>query len=189
MDTMEQAGIKGYHLAQRLGIPVVVMEPVKGGLLASLPDDISHKLKENKPDASVASWALRWVANLPNVKVVLSGMSSREQLEDNLKTFNVFKPLDLHEQNIIEDISKTLKSRVNNGCTGCNYCMPCPKGVDIPYNFRIWKITVSIKTGILLAAMEKWSRQSKSGKLFHATCARRSAHRKVKLNDLKRLQE
>lgn len=192
MDTMEQAGIKGYHLAQRLGIPVVVMEPVKGGLLASLPDDISHKLKENKPDASVASWALRWVANLPNVKVVLSGMSSREQLEDNLKTFNVFKPLDLHEQNIIEDISKTLKSRVNNGCTGCNYCMPCPKGVDIPYNFRIWN-----NYGIYQnrnSALQQWENEipdnQKAANCVSCGLCEKVCPQKIEIrNDLKRLQK
>jgi predicted aldo/keto reductase-like oxidoreductase len=138
MDTDYQAGMRGYKLAESLNVPVVVMEPVKGGLLASLPDDITEEFRKDKSNASIASWAFRWVGSLPNVKVILSGMSTRQQLEDNLNTFGNFNPLNEHEQQMILKVSNTLKSRVNNGCTGCNYCMPCPAGVNIPHNFQIW---------------------------------------------------
>jgi len=138
MDTEEQAGMKGYHLAESFGIPVIVMEPIKGGQLASLPDEISDELRKADPNASNASWALRWVGSLPNVRVILSGMSAIEQVQDNLKTFESPNPLNPYEQQLISRVSEMMNSRVNNGCTGCNYCMPCPKGVNIPFNFRIW---------------------------------------------------
>ena len=90
------------------------------------------------PDQSVASWALRWVASHPNVKVVLSGMSDPEQVEDNLNTFNNFRPLSEEEEATVKQVVDTLRARVQNPCTGCRYCMPCPQGVKIPDSFRIW---------------------------------------------------
>lgn len=138
MDTDEQAGDRGYELAKRLGVPMVIMEPVKGGSLASLPDEIAVNFKEYRPKQSIASWALRWVGTHDNVKVILSGMSSMEQVRDNLATFKNFVPLSSDEQALVADTASSLKSRIKNGCTGCRYCMPCPAGVNIPGNFSIW---------------------------------------------------
>lgn len=138
MDAEEQAGLKGYQLAADKEIPVVVMEPVKGGSLAVFAEDITAKLKELDPEASPASFALRWVGSLPGVKVILSGMSTMEQVEDNLKTFTAFKPLSEQEQDTIRQVTEILRSRVQNGCTGCRYCMPCPAGVNIPGCFATW---------------------------------------------------
>ncbi|MCI9219099.1 MAG: aldo/keto reductase [Lachnospiraceae bacterium] len=138
MDAQEQAGLKGYRLTEEKNIPLVIMEPVKGGSLAAFADDITGKFRALDPNASAASFALRWVGSLPNVKVILSGMSTMEQVEDNLKTFESFKPLSPEESKTIEDIVALIKGRVQNGCTGCRYCMPCPAGVDIPGNFRVW---------------------------------------------------
>ena len=138
MDTEEQAGDKGYALAEELGIPLVIMEPVKGGSLANFSDDINAKFKAMDKDASIASWAFRWVGSHSNAKVILSGMSNEEQVEDNLKTFSNFKPLDEAEEKMISEIVSDLQSRVQNGCTGCRYCMPCPAGVNIPQNFALW---------------------------------------------------
>lgn len=138
MDAKEQAGLKGYQLAADKGIPVIVMEPVKGGSLAVFAEDITAKLKELNPEATPASFALRWVGSLPRVKVILSGMSSMEQVEDNLGTFADFKPLSEQEQSTIRQVTEILRSRVQNGCTGCRYCMPCPAGVDIPGCFAAW---------------------------------------------------
>lgn len=138
MDAEEQAGLKGCQLATDKGIPVVVMEPVKGGSLAVFAEDITAKLKELDPEASPASFALRWVGSLPGVKVILSGMSSMEQVEDNLRTFAAFKPLSEQEQDTIREVTEILRSRVQNGCTGCRYCMPCPAGVNIPGCFATW---------------------------------------------------
>ncbi len=138
MDTEEQAGLKGYELTEKLELPLIVMEPVKGGSLAGYSEDINERFKKMDPKASIASFALRWVGSLPNVKVILSGMSNMAQLEDNLSTFRKFAPLSEKEAAEIEDIVAALKRRIQNGCTGCRYCMPCPAGVDIPRNFRIW---------------------------------------------------
>ena len=138
MDTEEQAGLKGYELTEKLGLPLIVMEPVKGGSLAGYSEDINERFKKMDPKASIASFALRWVGSLPNVKVILSGMSNMAQLEDNLSTFRKFAPLSEKEAAEIEDIVAALKRRIQNGCTGCRYCMPCPAGGDIPRNFRIW---------------------------------------------------
>lgn len=138
MDANEQAGLKGYKLTEEKNIPLVIMEPIKGGSLAAFADDITGMFRSLDASASVASFALRWVGSLPNVKVILSGMSTMEQVEDNLKTFESFKPLSEQESSTIDKIVELINSRVQNGCTGCRYCMPCPAGVDIPGNFRVW---------------------------------------------------
>lgn len=138
MDANEQAGVKGCRLAEEKGVPIVVMEPVKGGSLAVYADDIAQRFRNLDPQASVASFAMRWAADQPSVKVVLSGMSTMEQVEDNLKTFTDYRPLSEGENKEIENIVALINSRVKNGCTGCRYCMPCPAGVDIPGNFRAW---------------------------------------------------
>lgn len=138
MDTEEQAGLQGYHLAEELGIPMVIMEPVKGGMLAALPEEIACTLKAERPDASIASWAMRFVGTFSNVKVILSGMSDMNQVKDNLKTFGEFEPLSEKEQELIVKTAENLRARVQNGCTACRYCMPCPAGVNIPQNFKIW---------------------------------------------------
>lgn len=138
MDTREQAGLKGYALAEEKQIPMVIMEPVKGGSLAAFARDITDKFKEHDKTASPASFALRWVGSLPNVKVILSGMSTMEQVEDNLRTFSPFSPLSEAEQETVTQVVELLHSRVQNGCTGCRYCMPCPAGVNIPGSFGVW---------------------------------------------------
>ena len=138
MDANEQAGLKGYELTAQKQVPLVIMEPVKGGSLAAFADDITDKFHALKPDASVASFALRWVGSLPNVKVILSGMSTMEQVEDNLQTFADFEPLSQQEQDTVKEVVEILNSRVRNGCTGCSYCMPCPAGVNIPRSFKLW---------------------------------------------------
>ena len=126
VDTDIQAGDRGYELAEELGVPLVIMEPVKGGSLAALPEEVTEPFRSYKPDASISSWALRWVASKPNVKVVLSGMSDMEQVNDNLQTFGSFQPLSLRETELVADVAAAIKKRTKNGCTGCAYCMPCP---------------------------------------------------------------
>ena len=138
IDTEMQAGMKGYALAEKLGIPLVIMEPIKGGSLANLPEDITNAFANVTPGASPASFALRYIASLPNVKVILSGMSTMEQLMENTALFSPFCPLNVMEQAAIEDVAAIIKGKVRNGCTNCRYCMPCPAGVDIPGNFALW---------------------------------------------------
>lgn len=138
MDDEIQQGIKGYHDLVQRQIPVIIMEPVKGGKLSSFNEEVASKLKKYNPEASLSSWAMRWVASLDGVKVVLSGMNEMEQVEDNLKTFNNFKKLNNEEQTLIEEVKENLKKITEVGCTNCQYCMPCTVGVNIPGNFRIF---------------------------------------------------
>lgn len=138
IDEREQAGLRGYELTKKLGIPVIIMEPVKGGTLARLPDEVDKLYKDYNPDASTASWAMRWCGSLDNVKLILSGMSSEEQVLDNLKTFNNFTPLNEEETALVGKVAKVLLSREKNPCTDCRYCLPCPAGVNIPANFDRW---------------------------------------------------
>lgn len=138
MDRDIQAGDRGRSLAEKMGIPLVIMEPVKGGTLAALPEEAEAVFKEQDPESSPSSWAIRWVGSQPDVKVILSGMSSLEQVEENLKTCSDFTCLSETEEQAVERVSKVLRSRLKNGCTSCRYCMPCPFGVDIPGNFAIW---------------------------------------------------
>ena len=138
MDTEDQAGMKGYKLAEEKGVPLTIMEPVKGGSLAKLSDDIMDIFGELRPGKSAASFALRYVATLPNILTVLSGMSTMDQVDDNLSTFTDFEPMTDKEYEAIDRIKEIMNSRIRNGCTGCRYCMPCPFGVDIPGNFSVW---------------------------------------------------
>lgn len=138
VDTVIQQGMKGYDLAEKMGVPVVIMEPVKGGALAKLPEVMEDIFHEVSPDRSVASWAFRYVASLPNVKVILSGMTEMSQLDDNLRTFSDYQSLSPLESEAVEKVTKIYRSRQMNECTACGYCMPCPFGVNIPGNFKIW---------------------------------------------------
>lgn len=138
VDKDTQATLKGVELAKERNVPLVIMEPVKGGSLAKLPAEIEGILKPYRPDFSPAAWALSWVASFDNVKVILSGMTEMNQLEDNLKTFDNFKPLSAEEMAAIDKVKDELDKRVKNGCTGCRYCMPCPMGINIPRCFSIW---------------------------------------------------
>lgn len=138
MDIRYQAGEKGYELAKRLGIPMVVMEPVRGGSLAALEGSVAELFRQEDPEASAASWGYRWVASHDNVKVILSGMSEPAQVRDNLNTFEHYRPLSEQEQQVIVKVREAIEAKVKNGCTACRYCMPCPAGVDIPGNFKVW---------------------------------------------------
>ena len=138
MDMGIQAGQRGVNLANELEIPIVVMEPIKGGSLSALPNDVTKMFNDYDKDRTLASWALRYVGTLSGVKVILSGMSTYEQVENNLATFNQYEDLTQKELDIVNGVADTLHSRMRNGCTGCAYCMPCPFGVDIPSNFKYW---------------------------------------------------
>ena len=125
------------HLVSK-GIPVLVMEPVKGGQLANVSDGIGSVLKERHPDLTPAANALTFVGSLPGVMVTLSGMSNMEQLKENVSLFTGFKPFDQKEHDFMLNVADLIKSRGQIPCTACAYCMPCPFGVDIPGNFKIF---------------------------------------------------
>lgn len=138
MDIDHQQGMEGYEILTEKGIPVIIMEPVKGGSLVKYNDKIEKLMKDYNKDDSIASWGFRWVGSLPNVKVILSGMSNMEQVEDNVKTFTDFKPFNEEEYSIINEVRKEILELSKVDCTSCNYCMPCPHGVNIPGNFRVY---------------------------------------------------
>ncbi len=138
MDMEVQAGIRGYELAKSRGTAVIVMEPVKGGNLARVPEEIAQMFEKAAPGASAASWALRYVASMDGVLTVLSGMSEEIQVEDNIKTFDDLVPFGKTEYDITEQAVKIFRSRVKNSCTGCRYCMPCPQKVNIAGCFSLW---------------------------------------------------
>jgi predicted aldo/keto reductase-like oxidoreductase len=128
-----------YGLLSSRGIPVVVMEPVRGGALAALPAEAAGKLRDLDPRASQASWALRFAASLPGVMTVLSGMSDPGQLRDNLATFNDYRPLGQAECDLLLGEVATSFNLANPvPCTGCRYCMDCPSGVNIPLNIAAY---------------------------------------------------
>ncbi len=125
--TLQDAKQK-YELLTSRGIPVWVMEPVRGGKLANFTDD---RLTALRPDASTASWGFRFLQGLPNVKMVLSGMSSEAQMYDNVHTFSREDPLSTEENELLLDIAERMKNAIP--CTGCRYCCDgCPAGLDIP---------------------------------------------------------
>jgi predicted aldo/keto reductase-like oxidoreductase len=127
-----------YEILVQKGIPVNVMEPVRGGTLAKLCEQ-SHKIfREADPKASPASWAIRYAASLPQVQVVLSGMSSMEQVMDNTGTMNPFRPLAEREYAVIEKALAAYRGSASVPCTGCRYCMDCPQGVEIPKNLAVY---------------------------------------------------
>lgn len=127
-----------YETAVRHGKQVFVMEPVKGGLLANVPEEARALMAEAEPGMSAASWAVRFAASLPNVAKVLSGMSTVEQVEDNVSYMRDFKPLAESEQEIISKVRDVILSKETIACTACRYCVDgCPKNIAIPEYFRL----------------------------------------------------
>ena len=125
-----------YGKLTEAGIPVIIMEPLLGGRLANVADNVEEKLRNRDPQASAASWAFRFAGSWDNVLCVLSGMTYREHLVDNLETFSPLKVLDEGELEFLHRMAKLIHDYPTVPCTACDYCMPCPYGVDIPGNFR-----------------------------------------------------
>ena len=141
LDEVSQAGVKGVRAAAERGIPVVIMEPLRGGKLVNmLPKDALRVMKESDRGWSPAEWGLRWLYDQPEVTVVLSGMNSVEMVEENCRTASEALAGHLTEEDraVLEEVKKNIREKEKVGCTGCRYCMPCPKGVDIPGIFRCY---------------------------------------------------
>ncbi len=126
-----------YEILHARNIPMVIMEPVKGGTLAKLTPGLEEMYRAARPDASVASWALRFVGSLPGVMTILSGMSTAEQMADNIGTFVNFEPLSGSEKKLVESVREIMLNVPQIGCTSCRYCTPgCPMKIAIPDVFR-----------------------------------------------------
>lgn len=131
LDWSLQNAKEKYELLTERDIPVWVMEPVRGGKLAAFSDADEKKLKALRPDESVAAWGFRWIQALPNVKMILSGMSNMEQMVDNIKTFTAEAPLSGKETELLYEIAEVVKNSLP--CTACRYCCAdCPQALDIP---------------------------------------------------------
>ena len=127
-----------YEILRKYNIPVIIMEPLKGGALAALNPEAAAVLRQADPKASIASWAFRYAGSLPDVICILSGMTLTEHLEDNIKTFTGFKPLSRDEYAVIGKALAVYRKKTTVPCTDCKYCLPCPVGVNIPRNFNIY---------------------------------------------------
>ena len=126
-----------YEVARKHNVPIIVMEPVKGGTLAHVPESVEQLFREKEPNLSVASWAVRFAASLPGVMMVLSGMSDLQQMEDNLSYMEDFKPLDEAERATVQQVVDILNSLPTIPCTACKYCVDgCPQKINIPGIFK-----------------------------------------------------
>ena len=142
MDVENQAGTKGLKLAADRGLAVVVMEPLLGGNLVNPPEAIGNLWDSAETKRSAADWALQWLWNRPEVSLILSGMSTMEQVEENLRSADNSKVGVLTEKDmeLVESVRSTYKEIRPIPCTSCQYCMPCPSGVEIPGNLNLYNV-------------------------------------------------
>ncbi|MBR1470192.1 MAG: aldo/keto reductase [Lachnospiraceae bacterium] len=141
LDETTQAGRRGLEAAYEKGIPVIIMEPLRGGKLVNLlPERAKKLIAEDEHHWSAAEWALRWLWDQPGVTCILSGMNSVEMVEENCRIASeaLSGSFTAREQQTIGELRNIIQANVKVGCTGCRYCMPCPKGVDIPGLFQCY---------------------------------------------------
>ncbi|MBR1622775.1 MAG: aldo/keto reductase [Pseudobutyrivibrio sp.] len=142
LDENSQAGRKGLEAAAKKGLPVIIMEPLRGGKLVNLPSKAKELLNNHTKKYSSAELGLKWLWNHPEVTCVLSGMNSIEMLDENVRIASEATPgiFDASDFELVDKIKAIFKEREKVGCTGCRYCMPCPRGVDIPGNFYFYNL-------------------------------------------------
>lgn len=141
MDEDTQAGRVGLQYAEQKGIPVIIMEPLRGGKLVDLlPSEAKKLFAGARPERTPAEWALRWLWNQTGVTVVLSGMNSVQMVRENTEAASSAEPGELTEadQELYRKVKQEINRKVKVGCTACGYCMPCPQGIDIPGTFRCY---------------------------------------------------
>lgn len=146
LDEHAQAGRKGLYHAATKGIPVIIMEPLRGGkLVSNLPEKAKQLFAEHPKKYSPAEWAFRWLWNQPEVTCVLSGMNSMEMLEENVRVASECQIGEFTEEDdaLLEQIVEIINSKMKVGCTGCGYCMPCPAKVDIPGTFASYNASAT----------------------------------------------
>ena len=141
VDEHSQAGVAGLKAAAARGIPVIIMEPLRGGkLVGRLPEQAKRLIARDPRGWSPAEWGLRWLWNQPEVTVVLSGMNSLEMVEENVRTASAARAGEFtgEEEKLLDQVREIIREKEKVPCTGCRYCMPCPKGVDIPGAFACY---------------------------------------------------
>jgi len=141
MDEHSQAGRRGLHYAAQKGLPVFIMEPLRGGRLAhNLPKEAEKLMENHKVRRTPAEWAFRWLWNQPEVTVALSGMNSLEMIDENLRTASNVSAGEFTEEDteMLQKVTAIINAKIPVGCTGCGYCMPCPMQVDIPGTFAAY---------------------------------------------------
>ena len=140
-----------YEIADDAKVPVIVMEPLRGGGLCNLPEKAAAKLKEDCPDDTQASFGLRWVSSKKRVFTILSGMSNLQQLKENIDTFTNFREFTVEEEQIAKEVAKIIQSQGAINCTACRYCMEvCPRGINIPAIFGLYNVYKSNGQGFML---------------------------------------
>lgn len=168
-----------YEVCVRHGKPVIVMEPVKGGLLVNLPEEAEALLRAGAPEMSVASWAVRFAASLDNVFMVLSGMSDAEQVEDNISYMRQFQPLTEEERQTVERAAEIIRSKERIACTACRYCVDgCPQKIAIPAYFKLMNSVSKFGEASLRNAKNSYANQTKKfGKASECVrCGQCEAH-------------
>ncbi len=141
LDEHQQVGVEGLRYGAAKGLAMVIMEPLRGGsLVTGVPNEAKELIAAYPEKRSIAEWCFRWLYNMPEVSVILSGTSTLEQLKDNLRIFEHAKPgvMTQEDQKLIAAVRQAFESKKSIGCTGCRYCMPCPAGVGIPEVFRLY---------------------------------------------------
>lgn len=154
MDENSQAGRKGLQYANKKGLPVIIMEPLRGGKLVNRLPKEAEKIFEKYPvKHTPAQWALRWLWNQPEVTCVLSGMNSKKMVQDNIKTASTVSvgEIGTKEEAMLQKVVQAINAKMKVGCTGCAYCMPCPKNVDIPGTFSAYNRCFSEGKRVALA--------------------------------------
>lgn len=200
IDEHTQAGRRGLQYAASKGIPVVIMEPLRGGrLVNALPPKALKAFESYEPRRSPAEWGLRWLWDQPEVTVVLSGMNSMEMVAENCRIASQVEPGALGEADfaLFEAVKGAINEKIKVGCTGCGYCMPCPHGVDIPGCFRCYnaRYTEGFYTGMKEYFMCTTLRGRRSNAAQCVKCGRCEArcpqgiHIRAELDNVKRVLE
>jgi predicted aldo/keto reductase-like oxidoreductase len=174
-DTRIQAGMESFDYARRKGLNIVIMEPLKGGTLANeLPEELIAHFKSSGYDRSPVEWAFRWLYNFPEVKIILSGMSTMEQVEDNLRIFDKAEANSMSEDEIkvMKEAIEIIEKNTAVPCTDCKYCLPCPSGVKIPMMFKLYNSYTSFSSKEKAVSRYKGWREMEENKFTADLCIR-----------------
>lgn len=194
MDEHSQAGRKGLEYAGKKGIPVIIMEPLRGGsLVKDLPKKAEAVLRSAQLKRSPAEWAFRWLWNQKYVTVVLSGMNSMDMVKENIRIAGKARENEMTEEEflVIEKVKEAINEKTKVPCTGCSYCMPCPKGVDIPGSFRCYNVSYTDRyfSGLREYIMCTTARAKKSNASLCIECGKCEAHCPQKIPVRKELKQ